>query len=82
LLLSLLCALPFILAGVFSNEAFAKISFLAPGAIAVSDSGADLKFLTGLTLAHFGVVALFFLAWRQQWKLLLAKTAAVPPVQN
>ena len=80
--LFVLCVLPFILAGVFSNEALAKISFLAPGVVAVSDSGADLKFLAGVTLAHFGVVVLLFLAWRQQWKLLLAKTSAVPPVQN
>jgi hypothetical protein len=75
------CILPFILAGVFSNEALAKISFLAPGVVAVSDSAADLKFLTGVTFAHFFVVVLLFLGWRQQWQLLLAKTSASPPPQ-
>ena len=77
--LFVLCLLPFILAGVFSDSALAKISFLAPGTVAVSDSTADLKFLTGVTFAHAGVVLLLFLAWRQQWKLLLAKATAVPP---
>lgn len=79
--LFVLCVLPFILAGVFSNAAFVKLSFLAPGIAAVSDSDADLKFLTGVTLAHFGVVLLFFLAWRQQWKLLFAKTSSAPSPQ-
>ncbi len=79
--LFVLCVLPLILAVVFSSETLAKLSFLSPGVIALSDSGADLKFLLGVTLAHFGVVTLLFLAWRQQWKLLLAKTA-VPPLQN
>jgi len=73
--LFVLCILPFILAGVFSNQALAEISFLAPGVVAVSDSSADLKFLAGVTLAHFGVVVLLFLAWRQRWKLLLEKTS-------
>jgi hypothetical protein len=80
--LFVLCLLPFVLGGVFSNSALAKISFLAPGAVAVSDSAADLKFLAGVTFAHIGVVVLLFLAWREQWKRLLAKTSAVPPVQN
>jgi hypothetical protein len=80
--LFVLCLLPFVLGGVFSNSALAKISFLAPGAVAVSDSAADLKFLAGVTFAHIGVVVLLFLAWREQWKRLLSKTSAVPPVQN
>ena len=79
--LFVLCILPFILGGVFSNSALAKLSFLAPGTVAVSDSDADLKFLAGVTLAHFGVVLLFFLGWRQCWKLLLTKTSAVPSTQ-
>ena len=33
------CLLPFILAGVFSNEGFAKLSFLAPGTIALAGCG-------------------------------------------
>jgi hypothetical protein len=73
--LFVLCILPFILGGVFSNAALAKLSFLAPGVIAVSDYNADLTFLGCVTFAHFGGVLLFFLAWRQQWKLLLAKTS-------
>jgi hypothetical protein len=73
--LFVLCILPFILGGVFSNSVLAKISFLASGIAAVSDSDADLKFLAGVTVAHFGVVVLLFLGWRQRWKLLLAKTS-------
>ena len=73
--LFVLCILPFILAGVFSNEALVNISLLASGIAAVSDSDADLKFLTCDTFAHFGVVLLLFLGWRQRWKLLLTKTS-------
>ena len=80
--LFVLCVLPLIFAGVFSSEEIANISFLAPGIVAVSDPAADLKFLAVITLAHLGVVLLLFLGWRQQWKLLLDKTASVPPVQN
>lgn len=79
--LFVLCILPFILAGVFSNEALMKISFLAPGIVAVSGSDIDLKFLAGVTLVHFGIVVLLFLSWRQRWKLLLAKTSAAPSTQ-
>jgi hypothetical protein len=76
--LFVLCVLPFILAGVFSNETFVKLSFLAPGIAAISDFSADLKFLAGVTLAHFGVILLLFLGWRQQWKLLLEKATSSP----
>lgn len=76
------CLLPFILAGVFSNEGFAKLSFLAPGTIALAGSGIDdLKFLVGCTFAHLGVVVLLFFAWQRQWKLLLAPPAPVPPAK-
>lgn len=71
------CVLPFILAGVFSNEAFAKFSFLAPGTVVLDGSGShDLKFLAECTLAQVGIIVLLFIAWRRQWKLLLG----APPV--
>lgn len=72
----ILCAIPFILAGVFSNEAFARISLLSPGFIALSDRDDPewpLQFCT--LLAHFGVVVMLFIAWRRQWKRLLEKTS-------
>ena len=76
------CLLPFILAGVFSNEGFAKLSFLAPGTIALAGAEIDdLKFLVGCTFAHLGVVVLLFIAWQRQWKLLLAPPAPVPPAK-
>jgi len=75
--LFLLCVLPFILAGVFSNEALAKLSFLAPGVTAVAGPNGDgRKYLVGVTCAHFGVVVLLYFAWRRQWKLLLAQTSS------
>ena len=79
--LFVLCALPFILAGVFSSEALAKLSFLAPGTVALAgpDSG-DLKYLVVGTCAHLGIVVLLFIAWQRQWKLLLATTP--PPVPS
>ncbi|HLX95850.1 MAG TPA: hypothetical protein VKU37_08905 [Verrucomicrobiae bacterium] len=84
--LFVLCILPFILAGVFSNAALAKLSFLAPGTIALAGSDSDdLKYLAACTLAQTGVVVLLFIAWQRQWKLLLAPTAPGPPgkqVQN
>ncbi len=79
--LFVLCILPFILAGVFSSEELAKLSFLAPGILAVSDYNADLTFLGCVTIAHFVVVVLFFIAWRRQWKLLIEKTSASSPAQ-
>ena len=80
--LFVLCILPFILAGVFSNEAIAKLSFLAPGTVALAGSGSDdLNFLVGCTFAQFGVVALLFIAWQRQWRWLLAPAAPVPPAK-
>ncbi|HXR48405.1 MAG TPA: hypothetical protein VN784_13300 [Candidatus Limnocylindrales bacterium] len=75
--LFVLCILPFILAGVFSNEAFAKLSLLAPGAVVLAGSNtADLKFLAECTFAHLGIALLLFFAWQRQWKLLLAPQSA------
>lgn len=76
--LFVLCILPFILAGVFSNAALAKLSFLAPGTVALAGPEIDdLNFLVGCTFAQLGVVALLFVAWQRQWRLLLAPTAPV-----
>jgi hypothetical protein len=76
------CILPFILAGVFSNEGFAKLSFLAPGTIALgSQEIDDVKYLIASTFAQLGVVVLLFLVWQRQWKLLFASVAPVPPAK-
>jgi hypothetical protein len=78
--LFVLCALPFILAGVFSSEIIAKLSFLAPGTVALAGPDSDdLKYLIWWTLAHLGIVGLLFIAWLRQWKLLLATTPLPVP---
>lgn len=82
--LFVLCVLPFILAGVFSSQALAKLSFLAPGIVALAGSGSDdLKYLylVGWTFIHFCVVVLLFVAWRRQWKLLLATPSPLAPAR-
>jgi hypothetical protein len=74
--LFIICIIPFILAGVFSSEYFARISLLSPGFIALSDESDPewpLQFRT--VLAHFGIVVILFIAWQRQWKRLLAKTS-------
>jgi hypothetical protein len=77
--LFVLCILPFILAGVFSNAGFAKLSLLAPGTIALSGpDNDDLSYLVACTFAHLCVVVLFFIAWQRQWKLLLSTATPVP----
>jgi len=76
LLLFVVCALPFILAGVFSSEAIAKLSLLSPGAFALADpANQDLDNLLGIVAAHFGVVVLLFIGWQRSWKLLLSKAS-------
>jgi hypothetical protein len=80
--LFVLCILPFILAGVFSNEGFTKLSFLAPGTIVLAGSKTnDLNYLVECTFAHLGVVVLLFIAWQRQWRLLLAPPVPVPPTK-
>jgi hypothetical protein len=73
--LFVLCIIPFILAGVFANEAFARISLLAPGftALAGDHEYGSLRYCT--LLAHAGVVLLLFIGWRRQWKRLLENAA-------
>jgi hypothetical protein len=79
--LFVLCILPFILAGVFSSGALAKLSFLAPGTVALAGPNSDdLKYLVGWTFIHFCVVVLLFIAWQRQWKLLIA-APPLPPAR-
>ncbi len=74
-----LCFLPFILAMVFGNSAFAKLSLLAPGVTAL-DSPADenLNYLLGIVAAHFGIAMLLWIAWQREWRKLLAKASPRP----
>jgi hypothetical protein len=80
--LFVLCILPFILAGVFSNGALAKLSFLAPGAVALAGPNSDdLNYLVGWTSIHFCVVVLLFIVWQRQWKLLITTPSPLPPAR-
>ncbi|HZF00300.1 MAG TPA: hypothetical protein VE344_00205 [Methylomirabilota bacterium] len=72
--LFILCVLPFILAGVFTNGAIAKLSILSPGIVALADSNNEnLNNLLGIVAGHFGIVVLLFIGWQRQWKQLLAR---------
>jgi len=74
--LFVLCIIPFILAGVFSSEAIARISLLAPGFVALSDhTDPEWKLQFHTLLAHFGIIVLLFIGWQRQWKKLLQKAA-------
>ncbi|MEI7808370.1 MAG: hypothetical protein WCJ07_07780, partial [Verrucomicrobiota bacterium] len=74
--LFVLCVIPFILAGVFSNEAIARISLLSPGFIALTDRNDPGWLLLSYTLlAHFGVIVVLLIGWQRQWKKLLEHTA-------
>ena len=77
--LFILCIIPFILAGVFSNQGFAKFSLLSPGFVALADSrdqtASDWNFLYLTELFHLAVITAFFLAWRREWKRLVTKAA-------
>jgi len=80
--LFVLCVLPFILAGVFSSEALAKLSFLAPGTVALAGPDHDNLIIPAYATAmHLGVVVLLFIAWRRQWKLLIATPPPLPPAR-
>jgi hypothetical protein len=73
--LFVLCALPFVLAGVFSNEAFGRLSLLSPGVVALNDPTSDeLNYLMLTVLAHLLIAAVLFVAWRNQWRRLLNRT--------
>jgi len=73
--LFVLCAVPLILAAVFSNEMIARVSLLAPGFMALTNGAESWPQLFLALLAHFCVVVILFFGWRRQWKKLLAHTA-------
>jgi hypothetical protein len=74
--LFVMCLMPFILAGVFTNAAFGKLSLLSPGVVALANpNDENLNHLFGIVAGHFGIVVLLFIGWQRQWKLLLAKAA-------
>ncbi len=76
--LFVLCALPFILAGVFTNAGIGKLSLLSPGIVAFAHpNDENLNYLLGIVVAHFGIAVLLFLGWQRQWKELLAKASAI-----
>lgn len=76
--LFVLCVLPFILAGVFTDAAVGKLSLLAPGVVALANSSEEnLNNLLGIVAGHFGIAFLLFLGWQRQWKQLLARASAV-----
>lgn len=82
LCLFVLCILPFILAGVFTTSALGRLSLFAPGVLALVNpantgypTNSELNCLLLTVLAHFGVLALLFIAWRRQWKKLLLKAS-------
>lgn len=76
--LFVLCVLPFILAGVFSNAAIGKLSLLSPGIVALANSNDEnLNYLLGIVAGHFGIAVLLFLGWQRQWKQLLARASAI-----
>jgi hypothetical protein len=76
--LFVLCVLPFILAGVFTNAAIGRLSLLSPGIVALANPNDDnLNYLLGIVAGHFGIAVLLFLGWQRQWKQLLAKTSSI-----
>jgi hypothetical protein len=86
--LFVLCVLPFILAGVFSEAAIGRLSLLSPGVLVLANSqgsndygSADPNFLLLTVLAQFGIAVLFFFVWRDQWQRLFAKADAIPPAK-
>lgn len=77
--LFVLWVLPFIIALVFQNVGFARISLLSPSFFALSDEpGWNLIFVT--EAAHFGIVVVLFVAWLRQWKQLMGKLP--PPIST
>ncbi len=72
-----LCIVPFILAGVFSDSGFAKLSLFSPGIVALSNDNANLDGLPAIVAAHFVIAVLLFIGWLREWRRLLAKAATV-----
>jgi hypothetical protein len=76
--LFVLCVLPFILAGVFTNAAIGKLSLLSPGIVALANPNDDiLNYLLGIVAGHFSIAVLLFLGWQRQWKQLLGKASSI-----
>ena len=70
--LFLLCLLPFVLAGVFSNPSLGRLSLLAPGIAALAHpADEELNGLLWIVAAHFAIALLLFIAWRNQWRQVL-----------
>ena len=60
--------IPYILAGVFSNETLAKWSLLSPGIWALSQTNDYLnEGLFHIAIAQLGIVVLLFVVWRNRW---------------
>jgi hypothetical protein len=77
--LFILCALPFVLAGIFSNEGFGRLSLLSPGVAALNDPNDDeLNRLMLAVLAHSAIVVFWFVAWWNQWRRLFASACPGP----
>ena len=76
--LFILCVLPFVLAGVFSNAGIGKLSLLSPGIVALANPHDDnLNYLLGIVAGHFGIAVLLFLGWQREWKHLLTRASAI-----
>ncbi len=72
--LFVLGVLPLILAALFANESLARLSFLAPGIMALLEPArAASRDQLLLTLPQVGVVGVLLLAWWQQWQKLIAR---------
>jgi hypothetical protein len=79
--LFVVCVLPFILAGVFQQVGFIKISLLAPGCAVLGDPNSpnsdsslgSLNCLLGIVMGHLLIAVLIFIGWQREWKKLLAR---------
>jgi hypothetical protein len=75
----ILCVLPYIIAGVLGDGAFAQYSLFSPGCVALSPTdiyGAgvpNLRVPVEITVAHLFIAVLLFVFWAGEWKKLLAR---------
>ncbi len=75
--LFILCVLPYILMGVFSEDAFGWGSLLSPGVLALTaDYGDGISPLFCISLVHLGLAGLLFAFWRREAKRLLDRAVA------
>ncbi len=77
--LFILCALPAVLAAVFTNSELLKFSLFAPGCAALAGGNGDenLAALSRIVAGHLCIAILLYAAWWQEWKKLLARSASV-----